>query len=71
MVSRTRAEAHTEPPTERQAQVLSSDNMGPTLDLLMITFNCAKNFINVPVFANHLQTALGQNATSLPDLVVL
>lgn len=42
-----------------------------TLDLLMLTFNCAKNLINVAVFANHLQTALSQNATGLPDLVVL
>jgi hypothetical protein len=42
-----------------------------TLDLLMLTFNCAKNLINVSIFANHLQAALSQNATGLPDLVVL
>ncbi|KAH7316513.1 endonuclease/Exonuclease/phosphatase [Stachybotrys elegans] len=46
--------------------------MAPTtLDLLVLTFNCAKNFINAAVFANHLQAAFGQNATGLPDLVVL
>jgi len=46
--------------------------MGPsTLDLFILTFNCAKNLVNVPIFAAHLQQALGQNATALPDLVVL
>jgi hypothetical protein len=49
-----------------------SSTMGPsTLDLFILTFNCAKNFINVPVFAAHLQQALSQNATGLPDVVVL
>lgn len=42
-----------------------------TLDLLVLTFNCAQSLVNVGAFANHLQTALGQNATTLPDLVVL
>jgi hypothetical protein len=43
-----------------------------TMDLLVLTFNCAKNFINVAVFATHLQAALKQNATgALPDVVVL
>lgn len=42
-----------------------------TLDLLYLTFNCAKNLVNVAVFSNHLQVAFGQNATGLPDLVVL
>ncbi|KAF6827669.1 endonuclease/Exonuclease/phosphatase [Colletotrichum plurivorum] len=41
-----------------------------TLDLFMLTFNCAKNFINVAVFASHLHAAFKQNATGLPDLVV-
>ncbi|KAK4250969.1 Endonuclease/exonuclease/phosphatase [Corynascus novoguineensis] len=41
-----------------------------TLDLFILTFNCAKNFINPPVFAAHLHGALSQNATGLPDLVV-
>ncbi|TPX10664.1 uncharacterized protein E0L32_008398 [Thyridium curvatum] len=44
--------------------------MGPsTLDLFILTFNCAKTLINVPVFASHLQDALTRNATGLPDLV--
>ncbi|KAL0937376.1 endonuclease/Exonuclease/phosphatase [Colletotrichum truncatum] len=48
-----------------------ADKMAPsTLDLFMLTFNCAKNFINVAVFASHLHTAFQQNATGLPDLVV-
>ena len=42
-----------------------------TLDLFILTFNCAKNAIEVPVFAAHLQQALGHNATTLPDLVVV
>jgi hypothetical protein len=43
-----------------------------TLDLLILTFNCAKNLINVDVFASHLHGALSQNANGLlPDLVVL
>ncbi|AEO54755.1 hypothetical protein MYCTH_2297711 [Thermothelomyces thermophilus ATCC 42464] len=41
-----------------------------TLDLFILTFNCAKNLINPPVFAAHLHGALSQNATGLPDLVV-
>jgi hypothetical protein len=50
----------------------TSQSMAPSpLDLLVLTFNCAKNLINVAVFANHLQAALGQNATTLPDVVVL
>jgi len=44
-----------------------------TLDLFILTFNCAKNLINVGVFASHLYSALSQNATGqgLPDLVAL
>lgn len=42
-----------------------------TLDLFILTFNCAKNLINASVFASHLHGALTQNATGLPDLVVL
>ncbi|ATY61107.1 inositol 5-phosphatase [Cordyceps militaris CM01] len=42
-----------------------------TVDLLFLTFNCAKALINTPVFANHLEAAFGQNATDLPDLIVL
>ncbi|KAH6894163.1 Endonuclease/exonuclease/phosphatase [Thelonectria olida] len=43
----------------------------PSLDLLVLTFNCAKTLINTPIFAHHVQTALSQNASGLPDLVVL
>ncbi|CAK7234437.1 hypothetical protein SBRCBS47491_008947 [Sporothrix bragantina] len=47
----------------------------PTLDLLLLTFNCAKAPIDVPVFAGHLQQALSSHSaassiSSLPDLVV-
>ncbi|KAK3336411.1 DNase I-like protein [Cercophora scortea] len=41
-----------------------------TLDLLILTFNCAKNLINAAVFAPHLQAALLENAAGLPDMVV-
>jgi len=41
------------------------------LDVLILTFNCAKNLIEVPVFAAHLKRALTQNATGLPDVVVM
>ncbi|KAK0655889.1 Endonuclease/exonuclease/phosphatase [Cercophora newfieldiana] len=40
-----------------------------TLDLLFLTFNCAKNLIDVGVFSSHLHGALSQNAAGLPDLV--
>lgn len=56
----------------------NTDNMVffPTLDLLLLTFNCAKAPINIPDFAGHLQHALSDhsavsNTSSLPDLVVL
>lgn len=53
-----------------------STAMAPSpLDLFLLTFNCAKNLINVGVFASHLYGALSQqNATAgagLPDLVAL
>ncbi|TWU74381.1 hypothetical protein ED733_001832 [Metarhizium rileyi] len=41
-----------------------------TLGLLIITFNCAKRLVNVDVFANHVHTALTNNATTPPDIVV-
>ncbi|KAK4168669.1 Endonuclease/exonuclease/phosphatase [Cladorrhinum sp. PSN259] len=51
----------------------ASSTMRPSsaLDLFILTFNCAKTLINVPVFSAHLHAALSQNATGLPDLVVL
>lgn len=49
-----------------------TSTMAPsTLDLFILTFNCAKNLIDTSVFASHLQGALSQNATGLPDVVVL
>ena len=52
--------------------MLDADSMAPsTLDLLVLTFNCAKSFINTSVFAHHLHTVLTTNATGLPDVVVL
>lgn len=42
-----------------------------TLGLLMLTFNCAKKLVNVDVLANHVHTAFTNNATTLPDVVVL
>ncbi|RFU72825.1 phosphatidylinositol polyphosphate phosphatase [Trichoderma arundinaceum] len=42
-----------------------------TLDLLVLTFNCAAKLINVPIFAGHLQSALGRDAAELPEVVVL
>ncbi|TQN73178.1 Type II inositol polyphosphate 5-phosphatase 15 [Colletotrichum shisoi] len=48
-----------------------TDKMAPsTLDLFMLTFNCAKNFIDVGVFASHLNAAFKHNATVLPEVVV-
>ncbi|KAI0476121.1 inositol 5-phosphatase [Xylariaceae sp. FL0804] len=43
----------------------------PTLDLFILTFNAAKQQINMPVFGNHLHDAFGKNATTLPELVVV
>lgn len=55
-----------------------------SLDLFVLTFNCAKNIIDVDVFARHLQGGLQQHGqrregdgsrsegpVQLPDLVVL
>lgn len=42
-----------------------------SVDLLCLTFNCAKNLLDIPVFSTHLQTAFRQNATDLPQVVVL
>ncbi|KAI1092168.1 DNase I-like protein [Rostrohypoxylon terebratum] len=41
------------------------------LDVFVLTFNAAKREIDVPVFARHLHHAFGQNASSLPDLLVI
>ena len=48
------------------------DTMAPSaLDLFILTFNCAKNLVNTVTFASDLRGALSQNATGLPELVVL
>ncbi|SPN99945.1 related to phosphatidylinositol phosphate phosphatase [Cephalotrichum gorgonifer] len=41
------------------------------VDVFFLTFNCAKNFVDVPVFATHLLSALRQRSApgGLPDLV--
>jgi hypothetical protein len=50
----------------------NSHDMAPsTLDLLVFTFNCAKTLVNTKVFANHVSAAFSNNATALPDIVVL
>ncbi|KAI1392259.1 DNase I-like protein [Hypoxylon trugodes] len=43
----------------------------PTLDVFILTFNAAKRQINIPVFARHIYNAFGQNASTLPELVVI
>lgn len=42
-----------------------------TVDLLFVTFNCAKNLVDPNVFGHHLHTTFRENADTLPDLVVL
>ncbi|RDA90506.1 hypothetical protein CP533_0831 [Ophiocordyceps camponoti-saundersi (nom. inval.)] len=43
-----------------------------TLDLLVLTFNCAKQLINPGVFARHLRWAMRRNSGGvLPEVVVL
>jgi hypothetical protein len=54
-----------------------SNDMAPllsTLDVFILTFNCARTLIEPNVFAAHLHGALTHRNTSgseLPDLVVL
>ncbi|KAL7621274.1 hypothetical protein AAE478_008593 [Parahypoxylon ruwenzoriense] len=43
----------------------------PMLDVFILTFNAGKNQINVPVFARHLYNAFSQNASTLPELVII
>jgi hypothetical protein len=58
-------------PPKTFTDATDTTTMAPsTLDLVILTFNCAKNLINPPVFASHLHGTLSQNA-ALPDLVVL
>lgn len=43
------------------------------VDVFFVTFNCAKNILDVPVFATHLASALRDRPADagLPDLVAL
>ncbi|KAI5867758.1 DNase I-like protein [Durotheca rogersii] len=43
----------------------------PMLDVFILTFNAAKNEINVPVFARRLYKAFGESASTLPELIVI
>ncbi|KAI1114656.1 DNase I-like protein [Nemania sp. NC0429] len=43
----------------------------PYLDVFILTFNAGKQQIDPFVFGSHLRNAFAQNATSLPELVVL
>lgn len=64
---------HSSMPSSPQSRAVNKlDTMPPsTLDLLVLTFNCAKNLVNVPVFADHTYAALTNNATGLPDVIAL
>jgi hypothetical protein len=42
-----------------------------SLDVFILTFNAAKQQVDAPTFARHLRNAFTQNATTLPELVVL
>ncbi|KKA30977.1 hypothetical protein TD95_001339 [Thielaviopsis punctulata] len=53
------------------APVACAASAAMKLDLFMLTFNCAKVAVDVGVFATHLHTALIDQATQLPELVVL
>ncbi|KAI8956669.1 DNase I-like protein [Daldinia sp. FL1419] len=46
-------------------------NPVPTLDIFILTFNAAKRQIDSSVFARHIYDAFGQNASNLPELVVI
>ncbi|KAL1836093.1 hypothetical protein VTJ49DRAFT_5577 [Mycothermus thermophilus] len=63
--------------TSKAAATTPTADMAPlsTLDVFILTFNCAKSLVNPTVFAAHLHGALaGQNGNgssiALPDLVV-
>ncbi|KAI0487449.1 DNase I-like protein [Xylaria cf. heliscus] len=49
----------------------SPDTTTASLDVFILTFNAAKEQINPNVFAFHLGNAFAQNATGLPELVVI
>ncbi|KAI1744448.1 Endonuclease/exonuclease/phosphatase [Xylaria scruposa] len=48
-----------------------ADTVTTSLDVFILTFNAAKEQINPHVFASHLRNAFAQNATGLPELIVI
>lgn len=46
-------------------------SVSAAVDVLFLTFNCAKALIDVPVFARHVENVFHTRATELPELVVL
>ncbi|KAI1755880.1 DNase I-like protein [Xylaria castorea] len=48
-----------------------ADTATTFLDVFVLTFNAGKEQINPYVFASHLRNAFAQNATGLPELVVI
>lgn len=60
--------------TSSSAALPAAATMAAAVDVFFLTFNCAKNLVDVPVFATHLLSALGQRESGpgvLPDLVAL
>ncbi|KAI0532486.1 Endonuclease/exonuclease/phosphatase [Xylaria digitata] len=49
----------------------NDDEKAPSLDVFILTFNAGKARINPSIFALHLRNAFAQNATDLPELVVI
>ncbi|KAK4197028.1 Endonuclease/exonuclease/phosphatase [Triangularia verruculosa] len=50
----------------------STMKISQTVELLLLTFNCAKNLIDVPVFGAHLRGALEKDGGgALPEVVVM
>ncbi|KAF2970928.1 hypothetical protein GQX73_g2642 [Xylaria multiplex] len=47
------------------------DDKAPSLDVFILTFNAGKARINPSILALHLRNAFAQNATDLPELVVI
>ncbi|TGJ84789.1 hypothetical protein E0Z10_g3996 [Xylaria hypoxylon] len=50
---------------------MADDDKTPFLDVFILTFNAGKAHINPLIFAHHLRNAFAQNATDLPELVVI
>ena len=72
--SSTTASSSSSSPSSSSSRPDDSDSATmAAVDVFFLTFNCAKNLVDVPVFATHLLAALSQRAAaaSLPDLVAL